>query len=165
MKELYHKIILEFSKQEIIDIFTQEGITPPQLIDLYTRQDLDETNTELGTKNNLFIDWAINHREKPSTATIICRLSYGQFHNTSTQNADDFFLIYIEKVHDVLKQLETQNTGKLKLVHEGFNDHEKSILNLYQLQFECSYSGKSDLIEFNGSYDKIMLKNELKYDF
>lgn len=165
MKELYHKIINQFSKEDVINIFTKEGISQPQYIDLYSQQDLDQTNTELGTKNNLFIDWAINHREKPSTATIICRLSYGQFHNTPTHNADDFFLIYIEKVHDVLKGLETKSTGKLNLIDEGFNHDEKSTLNVYLLQYECSYSGKSDLIEFNGSYDKIILKNELKYDF
>ncbi|WP_312313363.1 hypothetical protein [Empedobacter brevis] len=165
MKELYHKIINQFSKEDVINIFTKEGISQPQYIDLYSQQDLDQTNTELLTKNNLLIDWTVNHKEKSPIATLVCRLSYGQFHNTSEHGTDDFFLTYIDKVHQVLKGLETKSTGKLNLIDEGFNHDEKSTLNVYLLQYECSYSGKSDLIEFNGSYDKIILKNELKYDF
>ena len=95
MKELYHKIINEFSKEDVINIFTKEGISQPQYIDLYSQQDFDETNTELVTKNNLLIDWTVNHKEKSPIATLVCRLSYGQFHNTSEHGTDDFFCTWL----------------------------------------------------------------------
>ena len=165
MKELYHKIINKFSKEDVINIFTKEGISQPQYIDLYSQQDLDQTNTELLTKNNLLIDWTVSHKEKSPVATLVCRLSYGQFHTTSEHGTDDFFLTYIDKVHEVLKGLETKSTGKLSLIDEGFSHDEKSTLNVYLLQYECSYFGRNNTIESKGIYDKVTLKNELKYDF
>jgi len=77
------------------------------------------------------------------------------------------FLNYIDQIHNTLDGLETEHTGKLKLIKEGFNKMD-SIVDIYILEYECSYMGRKNPQRniHEGSYDKLRLSGNLteKYD-
>ncbi len=69
-------------------------------------------------------------------------------------------------IDEVARTIESEDTGKLELVSEGFNKMD-SIVDIYLLTYECSYSGrKNPLDKYQaGDYDKLNLDGNLKYEF
>ncbi|WP_413534057.1 hypothetical protein [Empedobacter brevis] len=171
MKNLYKKIISTFDKDEIIDRFVSKQITPVKYIDIYAEQYLDEENFELFSSTSLLVEWNIDHNQNPAIATVTFHVCYEQLRDTSNISYNRElglnFLDFIDLVNDVLLEIETESTGKLKLINEGFNQMD-SIIDVYLLQYECSYFGKIKNPQDNyleGSYEKLNLEGNLVNKF
>lgn len=173
MKNFYKKIISTFDKEETIDRFIEQSISPVKYIDIYAGQDLDPENFELFSSASLLVEWNIDHNQNPAIANITFHVGYEQLRDTSNISINRElglkFLDYIDLINEVLSGIESESTGKLKLINEGFNQMD-SIVDVYLLQYECSYSGKIKNPQDNyleGSYEKLNLEGNLvnKFNF
>jgi len=170
MKTFYKKAITVFDKAENKAKFTEKNISPVSYIDLYAGQDLDEENFELFSQPALFIEWDVDYSGESPRATVTFYCCYEQLRDTSNISLNrDLglkFLDYIDTIDEVIRTIETEVSGKLDLVSEGFNKMD-SIVDIYLLTYECSYSGrKNPLDKYQaGDYDKLELKGQLKHDF
>ena len=103
-------------------------------------------------------------------ATITLYCCYEQMRDTSNISLNrDLglkFLDYVATIDGVVRTIESEKTGKLELVSEGFHKMD-SIVDIYLLTFECSYSGrKNPLDKYQaGDYDTLDLKGKLIIDF
>lgn len=173
MKAFYNKVISVFDQAENKEQYLEQNIPFVGYIDLYAGQDQFEENFELFAQPALLIDWGINYETEPPTATITAYCCYEQLRDTSniSLNRDKAlkFLDFISITDSLLRTIETETTGKLNLVSEGFNKMD-SIVDIYLFTYECSYTGrkKSPRGEYQeGEYDKLNLKTNLvrQFDF
>lgn len=169
MQTFYKKVIEAFEKLENKAKFTAQNINPVQYLDLYAGQEQFEENFELFAQNALLIDWDIDHKSAPPMATITLYCCYEQLRDTSNISLNrDLglkFLDYVATIDGVVRTIESETTGKLELVSEGFHKMD-SIVDIYLLTFECSYSGrKNPLDKYQaGDYDTLDLKPNLTID-
>ncbi|WP_268848129.1 hypothetical protein [Flavobacterium aestivum] len=170
MNIFYKKAIEAFGKVENKEKFSKQNINPVQYIDLYAGQEQFEENFELFAQNALLIDWDVDHKSSPPMATITLYCCYEQLRDTSNISLNrDLglkFLDYVATIDGVVRTIESETTGKLELVSEGFHKMD-SIVDIYLLTFECSYSGrKNPLDKYQaGDYDTLDLKGKLIIDF
>lgn len=170
MNTFYKKLIAEFGKQENKDKFTAIGIAPNLYIDIYAGQDQFEENFELFSQPALLADWDIDYKSQPPTATVTLYCCYEQLRDTSniSMNRDLGlkFLDFVATIDAIASTIESETTGKLEIVSEGFNKMD-SIVDIYLLTYECSYSGrKNPLSKYQaGDYDKLDLNKNLTYEF
>jgi hypothetical protein len=170
MKTFYNKLNEVFTKPETKAKFTSQGISPVGYIDLYAGQDLNEDNFELFTANALFVDWDIDHTSKPPIATLTFYCCYEQLRDTSNislnQELGLKFLAYKDTIDEVVTTIETNTSGKLNLLKEGFNKMD-SIVDIYLLTYECSFNGrKNPLDKYQaGDYNTVDLKPTLNIEF
>lgn len=173
MKNFYQKIIKTFDKEDTMDRFIEQNISPVRYIDIYAGQDLDPENFELFSSTSLLVEWNIDHSQKPAVANVTFHVGYEQLRDTSNISLNRElglkFLDYIDLINEILSEIESESTGKLNLINEGFNQMD-SIVDVYLLQYECSYNGKTknpqnDYLE--GSYENLKLNGHLinKFDF
>lgn len=169
MKEFYKKAITAFEKAETKSKFTNENIPPVSYIDLYAGQDLNEENFELFSQPALFIDWDIDYSGDVPRATLTLYCCFEQLRDTSNISLNRElglkFLDYIDIIDEVATTIETEVSGKLELVSEGFNKMD-SIVDIYLLTYECSYTGrKNPLDKYQaGDYNTLDLKSNLTYE-
>lgn len=170
MKAFYNKAIEVFENAENKAKFTDQGISPVGYIDLYAGQDLNEENFELFSQPALFIDWDIDYSGDVPRATVTFYCCFEQLRDTSNISLNKAlglkFLDYIDCIDELVTTIETEVSGKLELVSEGFNKMD-SIVDIYLLTYECSYSGrKNPLDKYEaGDYDTLNLDGNLKYEF
>lgn len=170
MKTFYNKVIAVFEKAETKAKFTDKAISPVGYIDLYAGQDLNEENFELFSQPALLIDWDVDHSGDVPRATVTFYCCYEQLRDTSNISINKDlglkFLDYIETIDEVAGTIDSETTGTLNLVSEGFNKMD-SIVDIYLLTYECSFKGrKNPLDKYQaGDYDKLNLKGNLKYEF
>ena len=170
MKTFYKKAIEVFEKPETKTKFTSQNISPVSYIDLYAGQDLNEENFELFSQPSLFIDWDIDYSGDVPRATVTFYCCFEQLRDTSNISLNKDlglkFLDFIATIDAIASTIESETTGKLEIVSEGFNKMD-SIVDIYLLTYECSYSGrKNPLSKYQaGDYDKLNLDGNLKYEF
>lgn len=170
MKTFYKKAIEVFEKPETKTKFTTQNISPVSYIDLYAGQDLNEDNFELFSQPALFIDWDVDYSGDVPRATVTLYCCFEQLRDTSNISLNKDlglkFLDYIDIIDEVAGTIETAVSGKLNLVSEGFNKMD-SIVDIYLLTYECSYSGrKNPLSKYEaGDYDTLDLKPNLTVEF
>ena len=170
MKTFYKKAIEVFEKPETKTKFTSQNISPVSYIDLYAGQDLNEENFELFSQNALLIDWDIDYGGDAPKATVTLYCCYEQLRDTSniSMNRDLGlkFLDFIATIDAIASTIESETTGKLEIVSEGFNKMD-SIVDIYLLTYECSYSGrKNPLNKYQaGDYDTLDLSGKLVIEF
>ena len=170
MKTFYNKLIEVFEKPENKAKFTDQNIAPVEYVDIYAGQDQFEENFELFSRPALLVDWDLNYQSDTPTATVTLYCCYEQLRDTSNISLNRElglkFLDYIDIIDEVAGTIETAVSGKLNLVSEGFNKMD-SIVDIYLLTYECSYSGrKNPLSKYQaGDYDKLNLDGNLKYEF
>lgn len=170
MKTFYKKLIEVFENPENKAKFTDQGISPISYIDLYAGQDLNEENFELFSQSVLFIDWDIDYSGDIPRATVTFYCCFEQLRDTSNISLNrDLglkFLDYIDTINEVAGTIETAVSGKLDLISEGFNKMD-SIVDIYLLTYECSYSGrKNPLSKYQaGDYDTLKLNPNLTIEF
>ena len=72
------------------------------------------------------------------------------------------FLDYINCIDEIVRSIETEVMGKLKIVSEGFHKMD-SIVDVYLLTYECSYYGRKNPRGNyqEGDYDTLDLKGNL----
>lgn len=170
MKEFYKKLIEVFTSNKIKNEFGNNGVSPVEYIDLYAAQEQFEENFELFAQNAVLVEWSVDYGGDVPIATITLYCCFEQLRDTSNISSNTElglnFLNYIDAVDYAAQTIETEKTGKLELVSEGFHKMD-SIVDVYLLTYECSYSGRKNPRETNqeGSYDKLDLKGNLKYEF
>ena len=170
MKTFYKKVIAVFEKSETKAKFTDKEISPVGYIDLYAGQDLNEENFELFSQPALLIDWDVDHSGDVPRATVTFYCCFEQLRDTSNISLNrDLglkFLDFVATIDAIASTIESETTGKLEIVSEGFNKMD-SIVDIYLLTYECSYSGrKNPLSKYQaGDYDKLNLDGNLKYEF
>lgn len=171
MKTFYNKVIQEFNKAENQQKFHDKGVPFVQYIDLYAGQEQFEENHELFAQPAILIDWDVDYKSDPATATVTIYACYEQLRDTSNislnRDAALGFLDYVGVVDDIMQSIECETTGKLEIVAEGFNKMD-SIVDIYLLTYECSYMGrKSPQDKYrDGDYDTLNLTGQIqnKYD-
>lgn len=170
MKTFYNKVLAVFEIPENKAKFTDQNISPVGYIDLYAGQDLDESNFELFSQPALFIDWDVDYSGDTPRATVTFYCCFEQLRDTSNISLNKElglkFLDYIDCIDEVVTTIETAVSGKLELISEGFNKMD-SIVEIYLLTYECSYSGrKKPLDKYQaGDYDTLDLKGNLTVEF
>jgi hypothetical protein len=170
MKTFYKKVLAVFENPETKAKFTDQEIPAVDYIDLYAGQDLNEENFELFSHPALFIDWDIDYSDDTPRATITFYCCFEQLRDTSNISLNRElglkFLDYIATIDQVAGTIETEETGKLEIVSEGFNKMD-SIVDIYLLTYECSYLGrKKPLDKYQaGDYDTLDLKGNLTIEF
>lgn len=170
MKTFYNKTIEAFEKLENKAKFTDSNIAPVQYIDLYAGQEQFEENFELFSQPALLIDWDIDYQTDPPTATITFYACYEQMRDTSNISLNRElglkFLDYVGVVDQIIQTIETEETGKLELVTEGFHKMD-SIVDIYVFSYECSFKGrKNPLSKYQaGDYDTLDLNGKLVIEF
>ena len=169
MQTFYRKLIEAFEKPENKAVFTDKNISPVEYIDLYAGQEQFEENFELFSRPAALVEWGVDYGGDTPIATITLYCCFEQLRDTSNLSLNRElglqFLDYIDCIDSVVQTIETEKTGKLELVSEGFHKMD-SIVDVYLLTYECSYSGrKSPRGDYQeGSYDTLDLKGELTYD-
>lgn len=169
MKVFYKKAIEVFDKPENKEKFTVQNIQPVSYIDIYAGQEQFEENVELFARPALLIDWTIDYSGDTPIATVTFYCCYEQLRDTSNISLNRElglqFLDYIDTIDEVARTIETEASGKLELISEGF-DKMDSIVDIYLLTYECSFSGrKNPLDKYQaGDYDTLELKGNLTYE-
>lgn len=168
MKDLYLKIHDIFSDSTTKSQFTDVGLKPIRSIDLYAGQDFNPDLFEAKVFPALFIGWDINYDSKSTVATLNVRLAYEQLRDTSnigTNKATGLkFLDTVRLTDDILKSIQTDSIGKITLTSEGL-DLQPTVVDVYKLNYECSYSGASRNAKpqnLKGNIDQIDLSQRLK---
>ena len=169
MKAFYNKAIEVFEKPETKAKFTDQSISPVGYIDLYAGQDQFPENFELFSQPALFIDWDVDYSGDVPRATVTFYCCFEQLRDTSNISLNKDlglkFLDYVDTIDGIVTSIETAVSGKLEMINEGFNKMD-SIVDIYLLTYECSYSGrKNPLDKYQaGEYDTLDLKPNLTID-
>jgi hypothetical protein len=169
MKTFYKKLIEFFEKPENKAKFTEKDISPVSYIDIYAGQEQFEENFELFAQPALLVDWDVDYGGDAPTATVTLYCCYEQLRDTSNISLNrDLglkFLDYIACIDDIAGTIESETTGKLEIVSEGFHKMD-SIVDIYLLTFECSFKGrKNPLDKYQaGDYNGLDLQPNLTYD-
>ncbi|URC13960.1 hypothetical protein [Flavobacterium sp. B183] len=167
MITFYSKTIEIFEKEENQQKFRDKNVTPVGYIDLYAGQEQDEDNFELFSQPAILIDWDIDHQTDPATATVTFYCCYEQLRDTSNISLNREmglkFLEYVGIIDKIAGTIETENTGKLEIVTEGFFKMD-SIVDIYLLTYECTFKGRKNPLDKyqEGQYDNLNLKANLK---
>lgn len=169
MKNFYNQLHEVFSKEETKDLYRQKGLVPVQYIDLYAGQDYMEEFFETHLFPAVLVRWSINYADNSSgVATLTFRLGYEQLRDMSnlgqSKNEGLKFLDFIALTDEILKTIETENTGKLHLISEELNI-EETIVDVFTLTYQCSYFGKQKAPQpkrLQGNYDTIEFEQQLK---
>ncbi len=166
MKTFYNKTIEAFDKAENKAKFIDLNIAPVEYIDLYASQEQFEENFELFTRPAVLVEWNINHSGDTPVADITFYCCYEQLRDTSNISLNKDlglkFLDYINCIDEIVRSIETELMGKLKIVSEGFHKMD-SIVDVYLLTYECSYYGRKNPRGNyqEGDYDTLDLKGNL----
>jgi hypothetical protein len=170
MKTFYNKVIAVFETPETKAKFTDQGISPVGYIDLYAGQDLNEDNFELFSQPALFIDWDVDYSDDIPRATVTFYCCFEQLRDTSNISLNKDlglkFLDYVATIDEIAGAIDSETTGKLEIVNEGFNKMD-SIVDIYLLTYECSFKGrKNPLDKYQaGDYDRLDLNKKLTIEF
>ncbi|HEX8575343.1 MAG TPA: hypothetical protein VF677_03535 [Flavobacterium sp.] len=168
MKAFYTKLIETFEKPSNKQLFLSQNISPVGYIDLYAGQDQFEDNFELFAQPALLVDWNIDHSGDVPAVNINFYCCYEQLRDTSNRSLNRYlglkFLDYVATVDQIVRGIESEATGKMELVTEGFNKMD-SIVDIYLLTYTCNGKKlKSPQQYEEGTYDTLKLQTNLTYD-
>ncbi|QEE51052.1 hypothetical protein FUA48_16150 [Flavobacterium alkalisoli] len=143
MKEFYKELTSKITGEEAIEKFTEKNVKAVAMVDLYKGQYLYEKEFEQLLLPAVLVEYNINH--DTNTATISLHCCWEQIYETDNKSADResalLFFDWQDVLYDLVYQLETKNTGKLKLITEGLAQDE-SPTTVHIFSFECSYMGR-----------------------
>lgn len=165
MKAFYKKLIQTLEEGDNKALFVQKDITPPKYIDLFADQYFNPEAFDLFHANAVLVEWDIDHNTAPSLATITAHCCYEQlrFTDNTSKNRELglLFLDYIRLVDKIIRTIESKNTGKLKLVNEGFQKMD-SIVDVYLLTYQCSYTPDQETPTYqDGAYEGLDMDGNL----
>lgn len=165
MKAFYTTLLEVLQSNSFKQELATAGISPLQLIDLYRQQEHFDENFDLFA-NSVLVEWEIDYIKNPAIATITLHCCYEQLRDTSNlsnnpEHALKFFDFY-ELIDQAVRTIETSDTGKLSLTHEG-QDKMDSIVDVYLLTYECSYTGrKKPAHTQDGDFETLVIEGQLK---
>jgi hypothetical protein len=163
MKSFYNKLIQVFSAETTKDLYRSKGIECPKFIDIYAGQDYDSESFEIYPMPAIFVNWNIDHRQKPALATVTFRLCYEQLRDTSSLGKNTAealkFIDFIEITDDILTKIESECTGKLTTATEEIT-LEPIVVDQYILTYTCSFIRKARE-QVTGTVENIKIKSGL----
>lgn len=168
MKLFYKKLITVFENPDNKQLFLDQGINPIEYIDIYAGQDQFEENFELFARPALLVDWSIDHNDDTPVVTVNLYCCYEQLRDTSNISLNRElglkFLDFVDIINQIARTIESEATGKLELVTEGFNKMD-SIVDIYLLTYTCSGIVQKNPQQYEaGDYDSLDLTGNLVYD-
>ncbi len=144
MKKLYKKIQDTICGQTAIDFFASKGLPPVRYYDLYKGQYQSLDLFDVMPLPAVLFQWQLNHQEE--TAYISIHLVYELVRDTSSRSLSQEnslkFFEYIDALHSLLYNLESENTGKLETVSFEPVDME-AVGIVHLLNYKCSYDDNS----------------------
>lgn len=148
MKAFYKKLIEKLTSATAKQTYKDAGLNPVRLVDFYRQQYLVQESFDLLVLPAVLLQYTIvspEEQNKSGEAFITLHLCYEQLRDTSnvSKSVDKAleYLDFIDCTFKLIKNLESDNTGKLKLIGEN-NDKDDAIINVHLLNFQASYSGK-----------------------
>jgi len=145
MKEIYQKIIEKLFSQEVIDFFTDHDVEPVHFVDLYRGQYQSWENYDVPATPAVFVEFSsdlTDPTQNENTLTVSLHLVYEQVSDTSSLNPqlEDAlkFFDFIDLVHSVVKDIQANGTGKLKLRHQENVDLSRPAL-VHLLTYTTTY--------------------------
>lgn len=143
MKEFYNKITNVLTNEQAIEKFTENSVKAVQQVDLYRGQYLYEEEFEQLLLPTVLVEFTINHETQK--ATIILHCCWEQIFESDNKSVDQESALklfdFVDVIFDLTNDLESENTGKLKIISEG-TQKDDTPTNVYLLTFECSYMGR-----------------------
>ena len=169
MKEFYKKLQEKLFAPASKLLFTEAGVKPVKEVDFYKQQYLTQELFEVLSLPAVLVQFDIIYDEKevkPAEAQITLHCCYETIRDTSGRkkvtgdNALKFF-DFVDTVYCLVKDLESENTGKLKITSEN-QDKNDAIIYTHLLTFKCSYSGRivSDKDKYNKTEGDAVLTTE-----
>lgn len=165
MKAFYTALLEKLQSNSFKQELANTGISPLKLIDLYRQQEHFDENFDLFA-NAVLVEWEIAYDENPAIATITLHCCFEQLRDTSNlsshpEHALKFFDFY-ELIDQAVRTIETEETGKLSLTHEG-QDKMDSIVDVYLLMYQCTYNGRKRKRDYqDGEFEAVELTGKLK---
>ena len=167
MKELYKNITEKLTNQAAIDLLATRNLKKVMYVDLYKGQYQNQAAFDVMPLPAVFFEWSINHEEE--TATVNLHLVYEQVQDTSNRSASQeqslMFFDYLNSIHELIKDCESINTGKLESI--SFDPIQlDSVAIAHQLNYRCSYTDildkKDPYIWSEGDGELELTKNIVK---
>lgn len=158
MKEFYKKLQEKLFAPASKTMFTEAGVKAVKEVDFYKQQYLVQESFEVLSLPAVLVQFDIIYTsdKKPAEVQITLHCCYETLRDTSGRkkitgdNALKFF-DFVDVVYCLVKDLESENTGKLILTSEN-QDKNDAIIYTHLLTFKCSYSGR-----INSDKDKFEL--------
>lgn len=170
MNTFYKKTIETFEKSENKQKFLDKSISPVQYIDLYAGQEQFEENFELFAQPAVLVDWDVDYQPQPPIARVTFYCCYEQLRDTSNISLNrDLglkFLDYVAIIDEIAGTIESEETGKLEIISEGFHKMD-SIVDIYLLTYECSFKGRKNPLDKyqTGDYETLNFQGKLVHSF
>ncbi|SDE75582.1 hypothetical protein [Riemerella columbipharyngis] len=165
MKQFYKQLLADFEQKK--NRYTDAGLMPLRIIDLYNGQDTNPEYFDILTLPALYISMRADYAAEPATLSVEVKLLYEQLRNTSSIGLNrDEALAFFEMANitdGILKEIETPETGRLLLLSEGM-DLDPTVTDIYQFSYQCAYYGKEKTRQketLPGSIDDIRTKTGL----
>lgn len=153
MKNFYLKLQEILFSPEAETAFKNKGVKPVSEIDFFKRQYSFQESFDLMNLPSVFVEISIDYenQNKPGNMEIILHCCYqiteksSGVRKTSKVNSLKFIDFY-EMVFNLVKNLESEDTGKLTLTSENTGD-SNGIVYVYLFTFRCSYTGRHTPIQ------------------
>ncbi len=148
MKAFYKKLIEKLTSAAAVQTYKDAGLNPVRLVDFYRQQYLEQQSFDVLVLPAVLLQYSIvypNEPNKNGEALITLHLCYEQLRDTSnvSKSIDKAleYLDFVDCTFGLIKNLESDYTGKLKLIGDN-NNKDDAIINVHLLNFQASYSGK-----------------------
>ncbi len=144
--KLQEKLFSAEAKAKYIDC----NVLPPKFIDFYKQQYLSQEGFEVMVMPSVLMEYDIvynNLEKEPGTINLTFHLCYENARatgslNKAVQAKSLAFLKFINVTYELLKDLESETVGKLKITSENQNKTD-SIIYVHLLTFEGSFTGRN----------------------
>lgn len=147
MKRFYLKLQETLFSEEAKTKFTEANVKPVKFIDFYKQQYLAQESFDLLSLPAVLMDYTIiyDNEKKPAALNIDLHLCYETFRQTGSTKVTPVkaleFFDFVDVVYSLVKDLESDCTGKIKLAAEN-QDKNDAVINVHLFQFTGSYSGR-----------------------
>ncbi len=171
MKSIFQVITEKLTNQAAIDLFASRNMKKVMYVDLYKGQYLSPELFDVMPLPAVLMGWSINHEDE--TATVNLHFVYEQVRDTSNKSLSQAealkFFDYLNTIHQLVNEAESENTGKLKAV--GFEPIQLDRVGIaHMLNYKCAYQDILDKVDpfiwSDGEAEVELTKNIVKnFDF
>ncbi|MGV4530491.1 hypothetical protein [Ornithobacterium rhinotracheale] len=161
MKTFYKAVLTAFKDTENIKKYTENGLKPPRIIDLYNGQDFNPEYFDMVTLPALYLSSRIDYSTDTPIMSITVRLVYEQLRNTANIGVnleEALYFFDMALITDaIIRSINTEHTGKIRLLDEGL-ELEPTVSDVYIFTYECEYYGKNKTLPrecAQGKFDDI----------
>ncbi|MBN2669974.1 MAG: hypothetical protein JXR60_12205 [Bacteroidales bacterium] len=148
MKNIFQVITEKLTNQQATDLLTSRNLPSVKYVDLYKGQYLSPELFDVMPLPAVLMGWSINHEDE--TATVNLHLVYEQVQDTSnkslSQDAALKFFDYLNSIHELVNEAESENTGKLEAI--SFEPIQLDRVGIaHMLNYKCAYQDILDKVD------------------